>query len=325
MAEKANTANSTENVIIIGSGPAGYTAAIYTARADLKPLVFEGAISGGQLMWTTEVENFPGFPEGILGPRLMGNMKKQAERFGARFVHKEVTKADFKKAPFKLWCGKERFEAKTVILATGAEHKKLDLPSERKFSGKGVSYCAVCDAAFFRDKAVAVVGGGDAAVEEALFLAKYAKKVHVIHRRDCLRASDIMQKRAFADRRIDFLWNSEIKEIFGRNFVEGVKLFNNKTNKDSTLECQGVFIAIGLLPNTKIFEGQLDTVKGYIITKPDSTQTKIAGIFAAGDVRDWKYKQAITAAASGCMAALEAEAYLQKMEQPSRLTKFKVC
>ena len=302
-------------VVIMGSGPAGLTAALYTARADLEPIVFEGMETGGQLTLTTEVENYPGFPEGILGPELMDSMKKQAERFGSQCVFGEVTDVDFSKRPFKVTTDGKELLADTFIISSGASAKMLGLESERELLGYGVSTCATCDGFFFKDKEIVVVGGGDTAMEEALFLTKFGTKVTVIHRRDKLRASKIMQDRAFANTKIEFIWNTVVKEVIGdrESGVSGVKVKNVKSGKVSKVPCQGFFVAIGHTPNTKIFEGKLDMDEnGYIITKERSTQTSIPGVFASGDVQDHVYRQAITAAGTGCMAAIDAEKFLSE-------------
>ena len=302
------------NVIIIGSGPAGYTAAIYAARGDLKPLVFEGAVTaGGALMNTTEVENFPGFPDGIQGPDLMDNLRKQAERFGAELVADDVTEVDLAASPKVVKVGDETFLARAVIIATGSRYRELGLESEKKLSGHGVSWCATCDGFFFRNKKIVVVGGGDSALEEATFLSRFGESVTVIHRRDKLRASKIMQDRAFANEKIDFLWDSEIVEILGDDRVTGVRTRNVKTGEESTLDASGVFIAIGHDPRTELFAGQLDLdEEGYLRVNTPTTETKIPGVFAAGDVVDHRYRQAITAAGTGSAAALDAERWLQE-------------
>lgn len=300
------------NIIIIGSGPAGLTAAIYAARADLNPLVIEGVQAGGQLMITTMVENYPGFPDGIMGPQLMEYTKKQAERFGTDFVSGDVTSVDFTKRPFKIEIEGKFFEARSVIISSGASAKLLGLESEKRLMGKGVSACAVCDAFFFKEKEVVVVGGGDTALEEAIFLTKFATKVTIIHRRDKFRASKIMQDRATKMEKISFIWDSVVDEILGNETVTGVRIRNIKTQKEIEKKCDGVFIAIGHQPNTAIFSGQIEMdEKGYIITK-NYTETSVRGIFAAGDVQDYRYKQAVTAAGSGCMAAMDAERYLEE-------------
>jgi thioredoxin reductase (NADPH) len=298
-------------MIIIGSGPAGLTAATYASRAKLKTLVVAGAMWGGQLMLTTEVENFPGFKEGILGPDLMDNMWKQAKRFGAEMIFEDATAVDFSSKPFKVKVGSKVYEGKSVIIATGASAKWLGLESEKRLRGKGVSVCATCDAAFFKDKKVAVVGGGDTALEEALALSKFVREVKVIHRRDKLRASKILQERAFNDPKIEFIWNSTVQEILGKDRVEGVRLRKVDSNEEFELACDAVFIAIGWKPETEIFKGQIEMDQaGYIVAK-DTTKTNIGGVFIAGDAQDYRYRQAITAAGAGCMAALDAEKYLE--------------
>ena len=315
--------DSHNKIVIIGSGPAGLTAAIYSARAELNPLVIEGEPSstgdqpGGQLMLTTEVENFPGFPDGILGPQLMADMKAQAERFGAKFSTRKVTKVDLAKKPFEIWIGDPNegpptHTAEALIISTGAQSVMLEVEGEKRLLGHGLSTCATCDGFFFKDKKIAVVGGGDSAIEEATFLTKFASEVTVIHRRDELRASKIMQKRAQENAKINFLWDSEVTEILGSNSVEGVKIRNTKTLKETNLNLEGIFIAIGHTPNTSLFIDKLaiDDL-GYINTEPHSTKTNIDGVFACGDVQDHKYRQAITAAGSGCMAAIDAEHWLE--------------
>jgi thioredoxin reductase (NADPH) len=298
------------DVIIIGSGSAGYTAAIYSCRAGRKTLLIAGSIPGGQLMLTSDVENFPGFPESIVGPELMEMMRKQAERFGPEIVYDDASKVDFKSKPFSATVGKKAYEGKTVIISTGANAKWLGIPSETKFRGHGVSSCATCDGYFFKEKDVVVVGGGDTALEEATFLANIAKKVTVVHRRDKLRASQIMQERSLKNPKISFVWDSVVKEILGDNNVTGVTSKNLKTGKEQLLKTDGVFVAIGYEPNTSIFKGQIDLdPKGYIITHKE-TETNIPGVFAAGDVRDFRYRQAITAAADGCKAAMDADRFI---------------
>ena len=301
-----------EKVIIIGSGPAGYTAAIYAARARLSPLMFEGEESGGQLMITSDVENFPGFEHGVTGPGLMDEMRKQAGRFETRFVKRNVTKVDFSKRPFKVWNGEEMHLANTVIICTGASAKYLGLPSEKAFYNRGVSACATCDGAFFRNMEVAVVGGGDTAMEEANFLTRFASKVYLLHRRDSFRASKIMVDRALKNPKIQVMWNTTVEEIVGDKFVTGLNIRDVSTNKTSELNVQGLFLAIGHKPNTDLFKGLLDLDEtGYIKTKSHSSWTSIDGVFAAGDVQDHIYRQAITAAGSGCMAAIDAERWLE--------------
>jgi thioredoxin reductase (NADPH) len=305
----------TFDVVIIGSGPAGLTAALYAARADLNPIVFEGPEPGGQLMQTTDVENYPGYPEGVMGPKMMEDFRTQAQRFGADCRYGYVTNIDFEKRPYKLEVDEEvTIFAQTIIISTGASAKWLNLPSEQKLRGKGVSACATCDGAFFRDQHVVVVGGGDTAMEEATFLTKFASKVSVIHRRDELRASKAMQNRAFDNEKIEFLWNSELLEVLGGQLVEGVKIKNSKTGEVTTLDdVTGVFVAIGHKPNTDLFKGVLtmDDV-GYIQTKGQSTETDLPGIFASGDAMDPIYRQAVTAAGTGCRAALDAERFLSE-------------
>ncbi len=304
------------NVVIIGSGPAGYTAAIYTARANLSPLLIEGLQVGGQLSITTEVDNFPGFPQGVMGPELMESMKKQAARFGTEFLPELVTKVDFSARPFRLYTDEQTIEAKTVIICSGASARMIGIESERKLVGYGVSTCATCDGYFFRGKEIVVVGGGDSAMEEATFLTKFASKVTVIHRRDKLRASKIMQDRAFKNPKIEFIWDTvvdEIHDVETKN-VNSIKLTNLKTKEVRDFKCAGVFVAIGHDPNTQIFKGQiaLDD-NGYVLTH-DGTKTSVPGVFAAGDVQDHVYRQAISAAGSGCMAAIDAERYLEGLE-----------
>ncbi len=308
-----NTDQKVENVIIIGSGPAGYTSAIYTGRANLEPLMFEGYFSGGQLMLTTEVENYPGFPEGVMGPDFMMDLRKQSERFGTRIVTKDVTAVDLTQRPFKVEVENDVYYAHSVIISTGASAKLLGLESEKRLMGHGVSTCATCDGAFFRNKAVAIVGGGDSAMEEANFLTRFASKVYVIHRRDTLRASKIMQDRAMNNPKIEFLWNSAIDEIVGENKVSSIKLRNLQTNEVSDLELDGVFVAIGHTPNTWLFKDVLDMDEvGYLKVDYPSSRTNIPGVFAAGDVHDPIYRQAITAAGAGCRAAIDAERYLEE-------------
>ena len=303
------------SVIIIGTGPSGYTAAIYTARANLKPLVFAGPQPGGQLTLTTHVENFPGFPEGVLGPELMENMRRQSERFGTEFVYDAVTRVDFSKRPFEVFVGEQKYLAKTVIISSGASAKLLGLESERKLIGRGVSTCATCDGAFFRNQEVIVAGGGDTAMEDSNFITKFARKVYIVHRRDKLRASKIMQERAFNNPKISFIWDSAITEIHDvqQNNVTGVTLQNLKTGAQTEMSIHGVFVAIGHQPNTAFLGGQIETDEiGYIKLK-QRTMTNVDGVFAAGDVVDHHYRQAITAAGMGCQAAMDVEKYLEAL------------
>ena len=307
-----------ERVIIIGSGPAGLTAAIYTARASLEPLVIEGEPSstsdqpGGQLMLTTEVENFPGFPDGIMGPELMMNFRSQAERFGAKFLTEKATNIDFSSRPFKVWVRETEYHADSIIVSTGARSLMLGLEEEQRLIGHGLSTCATCDGFFFRDQHIAVVGGGDSAIEEASFLTKFASKVTLIHRRDEFRASKIMQDRAFANPKIDVLWNHTVTKVNGDNKVDGIEVTNTVDGSVSTMPVTGLFIAIGHRPNTDLFTGVLDMDDaGYLQTQPDSSYTNIEGVFACGDVQDHTYRQAITAAGSGCMAAIDSERWLE--------------
>jgi thioredoxin reductase (NADPH) len=307
--------NDVRAVIIIGGGPAGYTAALYAARANLNPLVIEGFQWGGQLMITSEVENYPGYPDGIMGPEMMQEFRRQAERFGAEFVTDDVTAVDFSEQPFRLWVGDDEYSAETVIVATGATARKLGLESEVAFQGRGVTYCAVCDAAFYGDKEVIVVGGGDSAMEEAIFLTKFASKVTVVHRRDEFRASPIMLDRARANEKIEFVTNAVVNEVLGGGAMHGVRL--RSTVEDSTWElpADGLFVAIGHDPNTSLFLDQLEHDEaGYLVTAPGSTATNVDGVFAVGDVVDHTYRQAVTAAGSGCMGALDAERYLAARE-----------
>jgi len=304
------------NVVIIGSGPAGLTAAIYASRANLSPLLIEGLQAGGQLTTTTEVENYPGFSHAIMGPELMKEMQAQAERFGTTFLQGDVTSVDLKRAPFRIVIeGEQPVEARTLIIATGASAQYLGLPNERRLLGHGVSACATCDGYFFRGKELVVVGGGDSAMEESNFLTKFATRVHVVHRRDKLRASKIMQDRAMKNEKIAFVWNSAVEDILGDGVVTGVRLKNTVTGKTSELPCAGVFVAIGHKPNTDLFKGQIEMDgKGYLRTH-DGTATSVPGVFAAGDVQDAKYRQAVTAAGSGCMAAMDTERYLESQHQ----------
>ena len=298
------------DVIIIGSGSAGYTAAIYACRAGRETLILAGSIPGGQLMITSDVENFPGFPEGVLGPELMEKLRRQAEKFGPEIIYDDVSFVDFSSRPFKVVAGGRSYEGKSVIIATGANAKWLGLPSETKFRGRGVSSCATCDGFFFKGKDVVTVGGGDTAMEEATFLANITNSVTVVHRRDALRASKIMQERATGNPKIHFVWDSTVKEITGDDKVTGVQLHNLKSGKDSHVNAEGVFVAIGYEPNTEFLKGKVELdSQGYVVTRKD-TETSIPGVFAAGDVRDHKYRQAVTAAADGCMAAIDADRFL---------------
>ena len=303
----------TEQLIIIGSGPAGLTSAIYSARANMKPLMIEGEEAGGQLMITTEVENYPGFDHGITGPNLISVMRKQAERFGTRFITRNVTQVDFSQKPFKVWVGKTVYQAQTIIVSTGASAKYLGLPSEKAYMNRGVSACATCDGAFFKNVEVAVVGGGDTAMEEANFLTRFASKVYIIHRRDEFRASKIMAERALNNPKISPVWNSEVSEVVGdEKGVSSLKLKNLVTGASSEMKVQGLFLAIGHKPNTDLFKPFLKLGEnGYIVTEKGSTYTNVPGVFAAGDVQDHVYRQAITAAGSGCMAAIDAERWLE--------------
>jgi thioredoxin reductase (NADPH) len=304
----------TREVIIVGSGPAGLTAAIYTARANLHPLVIEGIGAGGQLMLTTDVENYPGFVDGILGPELMAQFREQAVRFGAEFVTADADRVDLSSDPKRVWVHGTEYTAHTVIISTGAQARMLGLESERGLLGHGVSTCATCDGFFFRGQEIAVVGGGDSALEEATFLTRFADKVTVIHRRKELRASKIMQDRAFANPKIEFRWNSKVESVLGEGSVKGLVLRDVETDATSELAVSGMFVAIGHDPNTKLFVDQIDLdADGYVLTVPGTTQTSVPGVFAGGDVQDRTFRQAITAAGSGCMAALEAERYLEAL------------
>jgi thioredoxin reductase (NADPH) len=306
------------NVIVIGGGPAGYTAALYSARANLAPLVIEGFNWGGQLMITSDVENYPGYPDGVLGPVMMQDFRRQAERFGAEFLTDDVTRVDFSERPFRVWVGDTEYRSDAVIVATGASARQLGLESELSFQGRGVSYCATCDASFFRDRVVVVVGGGDSAMEEATFISRFASKVYLVHRREEFRASPIMVDRARADEKIEFLLNKAVDEVLGDGTkVTGVRLRDTVTGEISEIETDGFFVAIGHDPNTALFLDQLDHEEetGYLITDGKSTRTNIPGVFAAGDVQDHVYRQAVTAAGSGCAAALDAERFLAAERQ----------
>ena len=302
-------------LIIIGSGPAGYTAAIYAGRAELKPLVVAGNEPGGQLIATTEVENYPGFPDGIQGPDLMELFKKQAERFGAKVLAGDVSKVDFSSRPFHVWAGETEYTADAVIIATGASALWLGIESETRLRGKGVSSCATCDGAFFRGKEIVVVGGGDSAMEESNFLTKFATNVTIVHRGDAFRASKIMQQRALANPKISVIWNAEVVEVLGKDRVEGVRLKDTKSNKEREFPAGGLFVAIGHKPNTEVFDGHIDLdAKGYIVVK-DQTRTSVEGVFVGGDVHDYRYRQAVTAAGFGCMAAMDVEKWLANQEK----------
>ncbi len=309
------SANDVREVIIIGGGPAAYTAALYSARANLNPLLIEGFAWGGQLMITSDVENYPGYPDGVLGPEMMQDLRRQAERFGTEFLTDDVTKVDFSERPFRVWVGDDEYLAEAVIVSTGANARQLGLDSEKKLQGRGVSYCAVCDAAFFKDREIVVVGGGDSAMEEATFLAKFASKVTVVHRRETFRASPIMVDRARSNDKIEFMLDSVVEEVRGEDSVSSVVVRNIKTGELTEIPADGFFVAIGHDPNTALFRGQLDMDEaGYIETKGKTSETNVAGIFAAGDVQDHVYRQAVTAAGSGCMAALDAERFLAAQE-----------
>jgi thioredoxin reductase (NADPH) len=308
--------SAVRDIIVIGSGPAGYTAALYAGRARLRPLVFEGSVtSGGALMNTTDVENFPGFPDGILGPDLMDQLRKQAERFGAELIADDVTDVDLKASPKVVRAGEDTYLAKSVIIASGSSYRELGVPGEKRLSGHGVSWCATCDGFFFREQDIAVIGGGDSAMEEATFLTRFAKSVTIVHRRDSLRASKIMQDRAFANPKVKFAWDSEVAEVLGADRVTGLRLRNVKTGELTDLPVTGMFVAIGHDPRSELYAGQLDTdPDGYLLVDSPSTRTAIEGVFACGDVVDRTYRQAVTAAGTGCAAALDAERWLADQE-----------
>ena len=307
--------NETRELIIIGGGPAGYTAALYSARADLEPLVIEGFAWGGQLMITSDVENYPGYKDGVMGPKMMEDFRDQAERFGAEFVTDDVTKVDFSERPFRIWVHKDEYRAKAVIVATGASARWLGLDSEERLKGRGVSACATCDGAFFKEKHIYVVGGGDSAFEEALFLTRFGIRVTIVHRRGEFRASQIMVDRAVASHKIDFLTPYVVDEVLGDNHISGLRLRHAETGETHEVEAGALFIAIGHDPNTALFVDQLEhDENGYLITNPRTTETNVPGVFAVGDVQDHVYRQAVTAAGSGCMGALDAERYLAELE-----------
>jgi thioredoxin reductase (NADPH) len=316
-----NDVTDVRDVIVIGGGPAGYTAALYSARANLHPLVIEGFNWGGQLMVTSDVENYPGYADGVLGPAMMQDFRRQAERFGADFVTDDVTRVDFSERPYRVYVGDEEFRAHSVIVATGASARQIGLESEERLQGRGVSYCATCDASFFRDKVVVVVGGGDSAMEEATFIARFASKVYLVHRREEFRASPIMIDRAHANEKIEFVLNKVVVDVVGAQKVTAVRLRDTLTGEESELEADGLFVAIGHDPNTALFLDWLDheSEAGYLVAKPGSTETNRPGVFAAGDVQDHVYRQAVTAAGSGCMAALDAERYLAAVRDRERV------
>lgn len=310
--EEQTYAKNFYDVIIIGSGPAGFTAGIYTSRAKLKTLIISGSLPGGQLMTTSEVENYPGFPNGIFGPELMMNMRQQAERFATTIIDDEVLKVDFKKRPFLISTHSETYEGRAILLCTGASPRKLGIDGEQEFGGRGVSYCATCDGPFFKGEEIAVIGGGDTAIEEATFLTKFGKAVKIIHRRDFLRASKILQEKAFENSKIQFVWNNVVTRIAGNKKIESIDLKNLTTGKTQNLSVGGLFVAIGHEPNTSIFKDQLELDdKGYVVLK-ENTRTSVEGVFAAGDVHDYRYRQAVTAAGFGCMAALDVEKWLSE-------------
>jgi len=310
--EEQTYAKNFYDVIIIGSGPAGFTAGIYTSRAKLKTLLISGSLPGGQLMTTSEVENYPGFPNGIFGPELMMNMRQQAERFATTIIDDEVLKVDFKKRPFLISTHSETYEGRAILLCTGASPRKLGIDGEQEFGGRGVSYCATCDGPFFKGEEIAVIGGGDTAIEEATFLTKFGKAVKIIHRRDFLRASKILQEKAFENSKIQFVWNNVVTRIAGNKKIESIDLKNLTTGKTQNLSVGGLFVAIGHEPNTSIFKDQLELDdKGYVVLK-ENTRTSVEGVFAAGDVHDYRYRQAVTAAGFGCMAALDVENWLSE-------------
>jgi thioredoxin reductase (NADPH) len=310
--EEPTYAKNFYDVIIIGSGPAGFTAGVYTSRAKLKTLIISGSLPGGQLMTTSEVENYPGFPNGIFGPELMMNMRQQAERFATTIIDDEVLKVDFKKRPFIISTHSESYEGRAILLCTGASPRKLGIDGEQEFGGRGVSYCATCDGPFFKGEEIAVIGGGDTAIEEATFLTKFGKSVKIIHRRDFLRASKILQEKAFENSKIQFVWNNVVTRIIGNKKIESVEVKNLTTGKTQNLSVGGLFVAIGHEPNTSIFKDQLELDdKGYVVLK-ENTRTSEEGVFAAGDVHDYRYRQAVTAAGFGCMAALDVEKWLSE-------------
>ncbi|MEE8580801.1 MAG: thioredoxin-disulfide reductase [Myxococcota bacterium] len=311
MAETDDDDAEHARVLVVGSGPAGYTAAIYAARAELRPIVLAGLTFGGQLMLTTDVENYPGFPQGVTGPDMMEMFQQQAERFGARVRLEDATTVDLSKRPFRVSTAEKRFSADSLIIATGASARWLGLPSEQRLQNKGVSACATCDGALYRGKPMAVVGGGDTAIEEALFLTRFATRVSVIHRRDQLRASKIMQERAFANDKIEFEWNAAVEEVLGEDFVSGVRIRDLEKDEERVLPVEALFVAIGHEPNTRLFQGQLELDPvGYVKVEPGTTRTSVEGVFASGDVMDPTYRQAVTAAGTGCMAAIDAERWL---------------